>query len=48
LFDQAIAKTAKKFKDKTNGDYGELGLEYVLLGNPAITLCAPSAPQVVK
>ena len=41
LFDQTISKTAQKFKDKTNGDYGELGLEYVLIGNPAITLCLP-------
>jgi hypothetical protein len=41
LFDKTISKTAQKFKDKTQGEYGELGLEYVLLGNPAITLCAP-------
>lgn len=41
LFDKTISKTAQKFKDKTQGDYAELGLEYVLLGNPAITLCAP-------
>ena len=41
LFDRTISKTAKKFKDKTAGEFGELGLEYVLLGNPAITLCAP-------
>ncbi len=41
VFDRAIARTAQKFKDKTDGEYGELGLEYVLLGNPAIKLCAP-------
>lgn len=41
LFDRAIALTAKKFKDKTEGEYSELGLEYVLLGNPAIRLCVP-------
>lgn len=41
LFDKTIARTAQKFKDRTDGEYGELGLEYVLLGNPAIRLCAP-------
>jgi hypothetical protein len=48
LFNRAIAKTGRKFWDKNKGDYAELGLEYVLLGNPAITLCNPltgSAPQ---
>jgi hypothetical protein len=41
LFNRAIAKTGQKFWDKNKGDYAELGLEYVLLGNPAITLCNP-------
>ncbi|RXH35119.1 MULTISPECIES: hypothetical protein [Bradyrhizobium] len=39
LFDKTIARTAQKFKDKADADYSELGLEYVLLGNPAIKLC---------
>jgi hypothetical protein len=43
LFNLAIQKTGQKFKEKNNGDYAELGLEYVLLGNPAITLCNPAA-----
>lgn len=41
LFDRTVSLTAQKFRDKTDGEYGELGLEYVLLGNPAIKLCAP-------
>jgi hypothetical protein len=41
LFNRAIAATGQKFKDRNHGDYAELGLEYVLLGNPAITLCHP-------
>jgi uncharacterized caspase-like protein len=41
LFDKTVSRTAQKFKDKTDGEYGELGLEYVLLGNPAIKLCTP-------
>jgi hypothetical protein len=41
LFDKTISKTAQKFGEKTEAEYGELGLEYVLLGNPAITLCPP-------
>ena len=41
LFDRTVSRVAQKFKDKTDGEYGELGLEYVLLGNPAIRLCAP-------
>ncbi|PDT90378.1 hypothetical protein CO669_09300 [Bradyrhizobium sp. Y36] len=40
LFDKTIARTAQKFKDRADADYSELGLEYVLLGNPAIKLCA--------
>lgn len=39
LFDKTVARTAQKFKDKADADYSELGLEYVLLGNPAIKLC---------
>jgi len=39
LFDKTIVRTAQKFKDKADADYSELGLEYVLLGNPAIKLC---------
>ncbi|MCK1282433.1 hypothetical protein IVB41_00605 [Bradyrhizobium sp. 44] len=39
LFDKTIARTAQKFKDRADADYSELGLEYVLLGNPAIKLC---------
>jgi hypothetical protein len=42
LFDKTIARTAQKFKDRIEADYAELGLEYVLLGNPAIKLCPPS------
>ena len=41
LFDKTVSRTAQKFKDRTDGEYGELGLEYVLLGNPAIRLCVP-------
>jgi hypothetical protein len=41
LFNRAIATTGEKFKKNNNGNYAELGLEYVLLGNPAITLCNP-------
>ena len=43
LFDKTVSKTAQKFKDKTDAEFGELGLEYVLLGNPAIRLC-PTPP----
>ncbi|MDA9548779.1 hypothetical protein ACM43_30880 [Bradyrhizobium sp. CCBAU 45321] len=39
LFDKTVARTAQKFKDKADANYSELGLEYVLLGNPAIKLC---------
>jgi hypothetical protein len=42
LFDKTTARTAQKFKDRIEADYAELGLEYVLLGNPAIKLCPPS------
>jgi len=41
LFDKTVARTAQKFKDRMDADYSELGLEYVLLGNPAIKACAP-------
>ena len=41
LFDKTVARTAQKFKDRADADYSELGLEYVLIGNPAIKLCAP-------
>jgi hypothetical protein len=39
LFDRTVSRTAQKFKDRADADYSELGLEYVLLGNPAIKLC---------
>jgi hypothetical protein len=43
LFNRAVAKTIEKFTKVKTGRYEELGLEYVLLGNPAIRLCAPVA-----
>lgn len=43
LYNQATARTGQKFKDKNNGNYADLGLEYVLLGNSAITLCKPAS-----
>jgi hypothetical protein len=40
LFNRAIKKTGDRFAGSNIGNYKELGLEYVLLGNPAIRLCA--------
>ena len=45
LFNSAVAKTTAKFAKGEVGKYEELGLEYVLLGNPSIKLCkASTAP----
>ncbi|MBW7964888.1 hypothetical protein HYH07_21300 [Bradyrhizobium sp. BR 10261] len=44
LFKRAIEKTGERFSESNIGNYRELGLEYVVLGNPAIKLCA-SAEQ---
>jgi hypothetical protein len=41
LFNRGVSKTVEKFAKVKTGHYEEIGLEYVLLGNPAIKLCAP-------
>jgi hypothetical protein len=45
LFGEAIKRTADQLKTDINGKYEETGLEYVLLGNPMISMCdaAPGA-----
>lgn len=48
LFAHALELTAKRLKDdKPNARYDEIGLEYVLLGNPSLVLCpeAGAPPQ---
>lgn len=44
LFDSAVRKTIDKFAKVKTGNYQELGLEYVLLGNPMARLCKPARP----
>jgi hypothetical protein len=48
LFKRAVSKTIEKFAKVRTGNYEELGLEFVLLGNPAIKLCgSPAGAQQV-
>jgi hypothetical protein len=43
LFNESMSTTAKLLNEQFKGKYEEIGLEYVLLGNPMITLCEPAA-----
>jgi hypothetical protein len=43
LFSHAIKRTAEQLKRDFTGEYEEIGLEYILLGNPTITICDSAA-----
>jgi hypothetical protein len=39
LFAVAIDRTARRLEKEFHRNYAEMGLEYVLLGNPGVKLC---------
>jgi len=45
LFTEATQRTAQKLTD-TGGRFEQMGLEYILLGDPDLKLCGPPSPPV--
>jgi hypothetical protein len=45
LFTQALERTTANLAAKTGGDYADIGLEYVLVGNPNLVVCSNAPTQ---
>jgi hypothetical protein len=45
IFGEAIERAAARMKDKYSRNYEEMGYEFVILGNPGLKVCNPSAGQ---